>query len=153
MTIDIPNYKSIKIENIVLDYNGTIAKDGKLKQSVKNLLPKLSKHFKIFVITADTFGNVKKELNHFDIEIKILKTNSHTKEKAKFVEKLGNTIAIGNGNNDAQMLQKATISIAIIGDEGCSTQTLQNSQIVCKKIKNALELPLNPKRLIATLRR
>ncbi len=151
---DIPNFKQIRLKNIVLDYNGTIAKDGILQTAVKELLPLLANKYYIYVITADTFGSVHKELESFDVEVKVLTSKNHTQEKATFVKSLQseNTVAVGNGNNDALMLREAEIGIAIMGDEGCATQTLRESDIVCKTIQDALELFLHPKRIIATLR-
>jgi P-type E1-E2 ATPase len=153
--IDIPNYKRLKLSNIVLDYNGTIAKDGILKEELKTLLPKLTQMYQVHVITADTFGSVKKELQDFDVKIKILESQNHTEEKADFIGVLNSnlSVAIGNGNNDALMLEKAEIGIALLGDEGCSLSTLQKSDIVCKNIGDAIGLFLNTKRLIATLRK
>ncbi len=152
---DIPNFKKIRLENIVLDYNGTIAKDGILENEVKKLLPLLAQKYRLHVITADTFGSVHKELASFDVEVKVLTSKNHTEEKAEFIQSLGSdtTTAIGNGNNDALMLREAVIGIAIMGAEGCAAQTLRESDIVCNKIEDALELFLHPKRLIATLRR
>jgi P-type E1-E2 ATPase len=152
--IIIPNYKTLVVTNIVLDYNGTIAKDGLLKEEVKPLLEKLTKIYKVHVITADTFGSVQMQLKGYNVSVKILNTDNHILEKAEFVQSLHveNTVAIGNGNNDALMIQKAVIGIALLGDEGCSSKTLLASDITCKSIKEALELFLNTKRLIATLR-
>ena len=50
------------------------------------------------------------------------------------------------------MIREAAVGIALLGDEGCSSKTLQESDIVCKSIESALELFLNTKRLVATLR-
>jgi len=153
--INIPNYKKLSIKNIVLDYNGTIAKDGILKNEVKTLLPLLAQDYTLHVITADTFGSVHKQVEAFKVTVKVLSSDDHTVEKSTYIETLGakTCIAIGNGNNDILMLQTAELGISLIGDEGCSTQTLLNSDIVCKSIKEALELCMNTKRLIATLRK
>ena len=152
--IEIPYYKTLKLEHVVLDYNGTIAKDGILKEEVKSLLPELCKSYTVHVITADTFGSVKSQMEGFSVIVKVLQTNNHTAEKAAYIDTLhkDTCIAIGNGNNDALMIQNAAIGIAILGDEGCSSKTLLSSDITCKSIKDALELFLNTKRLIATLR-
>ena len=152
--IDIPNYKKLAISNIVLDYNGTIAKDGVLKKKVKKLLPLLTKVYNVHVITADTFGSVHKQVEEFDLKVKVLKSDDHTREKANYIKKLGkkSCVAFGNGNNDALMLKSAELGIAIIGDEGCATVTLVESDLVCKSIEDALELFVNTKRLVATLR-
>ncbi len=153
--IIIPNYKSLSLEHILLDYNGTIATDGRLLEPVRRLLPELARDYTLHVITADTFGSVQKELEGFDVQVTILRTENHTAEKAAFVESLGaeRTAAIGNGNNDALMLRTAALSIAILGDEGCSMQAMQEADLLCKNITDALELFLHPKRLVATLRK
>ncbi len=145
----------IEIKNIVCDYNGTIAKDGIVLEQIREFFGQLSKSYKIFVITADTFGSVQAQLEGFGVEIKILSSNDHTKEKSDFIQELGekNVVAIGNGNNDALMLKKAAIGIAILGDEGCSKEALMSADIICKSIIEAFELILQPKRFIATLRR
>ena len=153
--IEIPYYKTLTLEHVVLDYNGTIAKDGVLKVEVKALLPELCKNYVIHVITADTFGSVKLQMEDFSVIVKVLQTDNHTAEKAAYIDGLGkeNCVAVGNGNNDSMMLKNATLGIAIIGDEGCATATLLQSDISCVKIADALELLLNEKRLIATLRK
>ena len=119
--IEIPNFKNIEILNIVCDYNGTIAKDGIVLPQVKALFQELSKEYKLFVITADTFGSVASQLEGFGVSIKILSSKDHTNEKAEFIKELKeeNSIAIGNGNNDALMIKNAGIGIAVLGDEGC----------------------------------
>jgi len=154
-TIEIPNYKTISIQHIVCDYNGTIAKDGAVLSEIKERFATLSDRYRLHVITADTFGSVIAQLDGYGAEIKILSSSDHTQEKADYITELGahHTIAIGNGNNDASMLKTATIGIALLGDEGCSTQTMLDSDIVCKDIADALDLIIEPKRLIATLRR
>ena len=153
--IEINNYKNLSIKHIVLDYNGTLAKDGILKEGVKKLLPQLSKLYTLHVITADTFGSVQAQVGEFDVEVKVLNSKDHTAEKAEYVKSLESTqcVAVGNGNNDALMLKTAELGIALIGDEGCATATLLVSDIVCHSIEDALELLLHTKRLIATLRK
>ena len=152
--IEIPNYKKLTLINIVLDYNGTIAKDGILKEELKTLLPKLTEIYKVHVITADTFGSVKKELEGFEVVVKVLESKNHTQEKANYVESLNaeSCVAVGNGANDKEMLKIAELGIALLGDEGCNFKTLQASDIVCKNISDAIELFLFKNRLIATLR-
>ena len=154
MLFKIPNYADLNIEYIVFDYNGTLAVNGVVGGTTKELLQKLCEQFKVYVITADTFGSVKQELAEFNLEVVVLQTNNHTQEKANFVLQLGanNCVALGNGNNDAKMLEVAKLSIAIAGKEGCATKTMLASDIVCHNIDYAIELFLNPNRLIATLR-
>jgi len=155
LELNIPNWGNLEIENLLLDYNGTIALDGRLKEEIKPLILTLSKTLKIYVITADTFGSVKEELKDLPVEILILNSLNHTKEKRDFLNKLGSnsTIAIGNGNNDSLMLKDSIVSIAILGEEGCSMEAINSANILSPSIKYALELLINTKRLIATLRR
>jgi len=153
--INIPYYKSLQLRHIVLDYNGTIAKDGILKEEVKTLLPLLCDTYTVHVITADTFGSVLAQMQDFHVIVKILQTDNHTAEKAAYIDSLGkdHCVAMGNGNNDAHMLKNAILGLAVIGDEGCATPTLLSSDITCHSVKDALEFVLNEKRIIATLRK
>jgi len=154
MTIDIPHYKTLNLKHLVLDYNGTLAKDGTLIKETRPLLNALDEHYTIHVITSDTFGTVQAQLEGLDITVKILHSDDHTGEKSNYIQTLGaeECIAVGNGSNDMLMLQNAMLGISLIGNEGCSTRTLKSSDIVCTNISDALELVLSPKRLIATLR-
>ena len=56
MHIEIPGYKTLDLKYLLLDYNGTIAVDGRLSDSVKELIQEVSKELEIFVLTADTHG-------------------------------------------------------------------------------------------------
>jgi len=154
-TIIIPNYKTLNLMHIVLDYNGTLAKDGILKDEVKALFPTLTQEYKVHVITADTFGSVHAQVKDFDVVVKVLESDNHTVEKAEYVQSLvaKTCVAVGNGNNDALMLKTAELGIALLGDEGCSTQTMMQSDLVCKSVQDALELFINTNRLVATLRK
>lgn len=153
--IEIPNFKTLNIQHIVCDYNGTIAKDGMVLPEVKVLFGNLSKDYTLHVITADTFGSVHAQLEGYDVNIKVLSTDHHTEEKAAYIGQLGKDacVTLGNGNNDASMLSLASVGIAVMGDEGCAREALLNSDVICKNITEALSLLLQSKRLIATLRR
>jgi len=76
-------------------------------------------------------------------------------QKAEFVNRLGaaGVVAIGNGANDAGMLEAAALSIAVIECEGASGEAIAAADVVVVGVANALDLLLNPRRLIATLRR
>lgn len=153
--IEIPNFKTLNIQHIVCDYNGTIAKDGLVLPEIKAQFEKLSKLYTLHVITADTFGSVHAQLEGYGVNIKVLSTDYHTEEKAAYISQLGKDtcVALGNGNNDAAMLLQASVGIAVMGDEGCAKDAFMNSDVICKNIEDALSLILQSKRLIATLRR
>jgi len=153
--ITIPNFATLRLQHIVLDYNGTIATDGLLKESVKVLINELCKTFSIHIITADTFGSVAQQSQNLKITLKILASSDHMQEKADYIDELGadGCVAIGNGNNDKKMLQTASLGIAVLGEEGCATETMLASDIICKCIEDALELFTKQKRVVATLRK
>jgi len=152
--IDIPNFKQCDIKHIVLDYNGTLATDGILLPKIGDLLMILCKEYTLHVITSDTFASATKQLEEFDVVLKILHTKNHTQEKADYITSLGSEYcaAVGNGNNDSKMLKTSAIGIAVMGDEGCSALAMSNADIVCKKGMDALMLFVQTKRLTATLR-
>ena len=55
ITVDIPGWGNMDIENILLDLNGTLATDVKIPSEVKEKIMLLQKA-KIYIITADTQG-------------------------------------------------------------------------------------------------
>jgi len=145
----------LELEFLVLDFNGTIACEGKLIKEIIPLIEELSKSMKISVITSDTFGTVREEIGNLPIRIVNLFSKNHTEEKALFIDDLDRNrcVAIGNGNNDVKMLEISQIGIAIMGCEGCSNEAMRASDIVCRDIIDALNLLINPSRLIATMRK
>jgi soluble P-type ATPase len=144
-----------EIEHVVLDYNGTLATDGILEPGVDQRLQKLSIRARIHICSADLHGSVADQTRAFEAAIKILKGPNQSQEKVEFVRRLGplKVAAVGAGRNDALMVKEAALGIAVIGREGVSTQTLENAEVVCVDILDALDLLLNPKRLAATLQR
>ncbi|WP_069650657.1 HAD family hydrolase [Caloranaerobacter ferrireducens] len=152
--LDIPSYKQLKIKYVIFDYNGTLAVDGIMKSEIKEKLKKLSEKVEVYVLTADTYGNVKENLRDVNVNLKIISQENGKIDKLNFVKELGAEycIAIGNGNNDMLMLKEVQIGIVIIGDEGCFVETIKNSDIITKNIDTCLDLLLNPNRLKATLR-
>ncbi|PPK63050.1 soluble P-type ATPase [Malaciobacter marinus] len=154
MKVNIPGKQEIEIENIVFDYNGTIAIDGKLIDGVKENINKLSNDFNFFVITADTYGSVEQELKSVNCKIIKIEKSSQDISKEKFIKELGSNTAlcVGNGRNDKLMLKEAILGIAILQDEGICTQTLLNSDILVKSILDVFGFLNDKNRLIATLR-
>ena len=59
MKIEIPGYKELDLNYLVLDYNGTIAMGGEIKESVKERICRLAQEFEIVVLTADTYGTAR----------------------------------------------------------------------------------------------
>jgi soluble P-type ATPase len=152
--IDIPGNKILQLEHLVLDYNGTIAFDGALIDGVKKCLTELSQELTIHVITADTFGSVKKALKDIDCKLAVIPLEHQDVAKLEFVEKIGceKTVSMGNGLNDRLMLKSSALGIAIVSGEGAAFETLASADVVCTDILSALSLLIQPLRLMATLR-
>jgi soluble P-type ATPase len=155
ITIDLPQYKKpIEIENLMLDYNGTLAIDGVLIPKVEEMLIEISKKLNIYIITADTFGLVKAQLKNIPCNLKILESTNQSEAKLNFLNSINSskTICIGNGFNDSLMLKNSIIGISVIQKEGASVNAINSADIVCFSIIDALELINNPLRIKATLR-
>jgi P-type E1-E2 ATPase len=152
--ISIPAWGNMEIENIVLDLNGTIATDGIIPSEVKEKINSLSHGVKIYILTADTQGTASEESSEVKAELLKVSEEDSAEVKLRVMESLDptRTVAIGNGNNDHLILKEAALGIAVLGDEGASVSAIKNADIIVKNISDALDLFLNPKRLIATLR-
>lgn len=154
ISIDIPGFRKLELAHLVLDYNGTLALDGRLLSGVAEALSNLASEIHIHVITADTFGLAKAQLAALPIKLMITPVESQAEAKLRFVSELGadTVVAIGNGRNDRQMLSAAALGIALIQREGGAAETLASADVVSMNVLDALELLRNPKRLVATLR-
>jgi len=154
MKIDIPGIQPLEIKNIVFDYNGTIAIDGKVIDGVSENINELAGEFDFYVITADTFGSVEKELETTQCKVIKIPQSSQDISKLNFIKGLGSdtTLAVGNGRNDKLMLQEAVLGIGILQDEGICTEILLNTDILLKSIVDVFGYLRSEKRLIATLR-
>lgn len=155
VSADILGFGALRLANLVLDFNGTLAVDGRLLPGVKERLRILSHHLAVHVVTADTFGKARLELKGVRCKLVILGTQAQDRAKAAYVRRLHapNTACIGNGRNDRLMLRTAALGIAVIQGEGAAPETLQEADVVANDVRDALDLLLKPLRLVATLRR
>lgn len=154
MKIDIPSKESFELKNIVFDYNGTIAIDGKLIKGVSESIDELANYFDFYVITADTYGSVQNELKNTNCKVITITKENQDKQKLEFIKSLDSktVLSVGNGRNDMLMLKESVLGIAILQDEGLCTQTLLNSDILVKSIFDVFSLLKDKNRLIATMR-
>jgi soluble P-type ATPase len=152
--MDIPGYKVLTIDNIVMDFNGTIAIDGIMKASIKQRIIRLAEQYNICVITADTQGTAARELTGLPVTLKIFNNSNAGECKRKIVDELGGNVCvcIGNGNNDRPMFKEAALSIAVLETEGLYAPLLLNADLVVKTSEDALDLLLDTNRLISGLR-
>lgn len=155
ISLQIPGFNEyLVIEHLVLDFNGTLAVDGKLINGVKEVLVGLAEKVTIHVLTGNTFGTVDEELKDVPCKVISLPKENLGKEKEKYLQQLNpqSVISIGNGRNDRLILQGSVIGIIVIQREGASSEALLAADVICPDIFSALELLNHPLRLIATLR-
>jgi len=133
---------------------GAIAVDGKLIPDLVPLIMSTAAMVEIHVVTADTFGFARQNLQSLPVRLTILSQDDQDQKKLSYVQELGpsQTIAIGNGRNDKLMVRDAALGIAVVEAEGACVETLRVADIICRSPVDALSLLLNPNRLIATLR-
>lgn len=153
LALKIPGRKDLCLSHLILDYNGTIALDGKIIESVRPRLEALSKHLQIWVITADTHGTAAQTCAGLPLQVLAYPTEQVGAIKAGQAAALdGGVACIGNGYNDIQMSDVCQLSVCVIGKEGCCGALLQHCDVVVTSIEDGLDLLLYPTRLRATLR-
>jgi len=152
--LEIPGFGKVELEHLVTDYTGTLSQDGRLLPGVRERLEEVSQFLKVHVLTADTFGMAREELQRLDVQVFVLEGPDHHIQKREYVKKLGSqhVFAMGNGMNDVLMLKEAKIGVAVLLAEGVSARAVEAADILVSSALDALDLLLKPKRLKATLR-
>lgn len=144
----------LQLENLILDLNGTLTVDGVLITGIKTRLDALREILQIYLLSSDTLdcGNMVAE----KLRIPFFKVSGEKsgEDKLDFLNTIGpdRTIVIGNGYNDRYILDKAALGIAVIGSEGGALKAMQKADLVVIDILDALDLLLNPLRIVASLR-
>ena len=146
ITIEIPGYRTLCLQYLLLDYNGTIALDGEIPEPVRKRLRSLSEEVDIYVLTADTHGTAAQICADLPVTIRTFPTVSAMQEKHRILRELGedSCAAMGNGRNDLLMCRD--------GPEGAHGRLLSDADVCVTSINDGLDLLLKPKRLIASLR-
>lgn len=154
MKVDVPGYRVLDIETVVMDFNGTVAVDGAIREAVKQRIVRLAERYRVYVLTSDTQGTAAKELENLPVTLKIFSDARAAEYKRQIVEELGGShcACIGNGNNDRLMFQAAALSIAVLETEGLYAPILRDADLLVRSGEDALDLLLDPKRLISGLR-
>lgn len=152
MIFAIPNQPSLAITTIILDLNGTLCVGGKLVSGVRPRLARLQKlGLKLVLFSADTRGQGQKIAR--SLGIKYLATPT-SQAKANAVQEFNpqTCASIGNGLIDLELTKLVKLGVVTLQAEGVHIQTLRSAHIVVPVITDALDLFIDPARLIATLR-
>ena len=153
--LDIPGRGNHNIEHVVFDVNGTLAVDGIILPGVEDLLKTLKDQVKIHLLTADTHGRQQKIDRQLGLSAVRVNRGNETQQKADYLIDLGKekSAAIGQGASDSLMLKEAVIGICLLSQEGTSLDTILAADIIVPDVIAAINLLLNPIRLIASLRK
>ena len=155
LKLDIPGGKTLELQGVLCDMNGTLTLDGQLNREVAESLQRVAAIMKVYVMTADTFGTARKMFASLPVElIEMPDKIPGALAKLDFLKKLGakTHAAIGNGYNDHLMLQETVLGICILGSEGSHALSIAAADLIVTNPIDALNLLLKPQRLIAGLR-
>lgn len=152
---DIPGLGVLELEHIVLDLNGTLAEDGELIDGVADLVSHLAEDARVVVVTADTHGRAPAIRDALGCEVSVLDAGREAEQKRALVDRLGaySVAAVGNGANDAAMLEAARLGVCVVGAECAAAAAVRAADLIAPDILSALRTLAMPARLIATLRR
>jgi P-type E1-E2 ATPase len=153
--LNIPGRGNLRLAHLVLDVNGTLARDGRLLDKVAKPLTALRDRLDLHLLTADTYGRQQHIDAMLGLQAVRLQPGDEAQQKADYVQALGpeSVVAVGQGANDAGMLRTAAIGIAVLGEEGLAVEALLSADVLVSSIHDALGLLEYPTRLVATLRR
>src|SRR6266403_2281756 len=152
MKYDIPGQAELEINTIILDLNGTLSVGGVVPEGVKERLAKLhDMGFQVLFFTGNTRNDADELAADLGIEWKLAKSAA---DKARLAHELGaeTCATIGNGLIDLELIKAAKLGIVTLQAEGVHTKTLLEADIIIPTINDALDLFIDPQRLIATLR-
>ncbi|MEX0649399.1 MAG: HAD family hydrolase [Candidatus Andersenbacteria bacterium] len=153
MQYDIPGTGKLELSTIILDLNGTLSVGGKLVDGVDGRLRRLKElGYKIVFFTGNTRNNANELAQQLGIEW-VLAADGEAKKKQALKLNPETCVSIGNGLIDLELMKVVKLRIVTLQAEGVHVQTLLHSDIVIPTINDALDLLIDPQRLIATLRK
>ena len=98
--LDIPGRGTLRLGHLVLDVNGTIAKDGRLLDKVAKPLAALRDRVTIHLLTADTYGRQDNIDLMLGLKAVRIPPGDEGRQKAAYVEQLGADGAVGGSGLD-----------------------------------------------------
>lgn len=154
LSISIPGFGELRLTDLVSDFNGTLAFDGRLLPGVREALAAVAAELRVHVVTADTHGTVAEELRGLSASVQVIGATGQAAAKRAFVDRLGaaGVVALGNGRNDREMVAAAALGIVVVQAEGAAPETLASADVVVPTATDALALLRAPRRRVATLR-
>jgi soluble P-type ATPase len=148
-----PGQEPLEIENILIDFEGTLAQDRRVNPKAKDRINLLSKRTKIYIFAIEDKDVVEKVLKNIKAELIFLKEGESSQGKLNLLRELRaeKTVFIGNGKDDEEVMEYVAFGISVIGKEGASVETIKRADILFFNMVDALEFLLKPLRQKATL--
>src|SRR4030067_1407815 len=136
-----PGQEPLEIEFILIDFEGTLASDRRIHPKAKDKINLLSKRTKIYILAKGEKGVVEEILRRVRAEIFYSPEGDASQKKLDLLRQLGatRTVAIGNGVDDAPMIEEAGLGICVISQEGTSAEAMMKADGVVSNILDALD--------------
>ncbi|MHB8621547.1 MAG: HAD family hydrolase [Chloroflexota bacterium] len=152
--LEIPGFGSLRLRHAVFDVNGTLAVDGQGAPEIGARLAALSAHAEVHLLSSLSHGNQEELERSLGFAIHRVQPGNEAEQKADYIRQLGaeRCVAVGNGRNDVLMLKEAALAIVVLNPEGVAASALGAADIVVPSPLEAVDLLLNPRRILATLR-
>lgn len=153
--LTIPGRGALRLTHLVTDVNGTLTVDGVLIEGLAKRLASLRDRLEIHLLTDNTYGHQTEIDELLKVSTTHIQPGNESITKANFVREIGaeTVVAIGQGENDDEMLKAAALGICVMSREAVAVQTLVSADLVVSDIFSALDLLEKPLRIIASLRK
>ena len=153
LVIQRPGQEPLEIESILIDFEGTLASDRRVHPKAKDKINLLSKRVKIYILSNGEQERVVETWRKVKIELIFTAEGETAQKKLDLLRQLGpaRAVAIGNGLDDAPMIEEAGLGICVMGKEGTSAEAVKKADVVFTSILDALDFLLKPLRHRATL--
>ncbi|CAO0820040.1 hypothetical protein DFAR_1310023 [Desulfarculales bacterium] len=101
--MDISGFGWVRLEHLILDYNGTLALDGELSLGVEPLLAALAPSLNLHVVTTHNHDTAAQRLVLLFCQVHLLGPGDEIQAKLQYVRQLGefSCVCLGNGRNDS----------------------------------------------------
>jgi soluble P-type ATPase len=155
ISIQRPGMESLDIHFVLIDFEGTLAMDGRVHPKAKDKVNLLSKRVTITILTKSNREKVEETLRKMRAEILYVTEGDSSQQKLNALQRLGahQTAVIGNGLDDVRIMEQAGLGMCVIGKEGASAEAMAKADLVVTHVLDALDFLLKPLRQRAILGR
>jgi soluble P-type ATPase len=152
--LTIPGRGALRLLHLVCDVEGTLMVDGRFREDLLRPLLSLRDRLDLHLITVDAYRQQTTLDFRLGFQAVRIQPGNEAEQKRAYVKSLGTGVAvIGQGADDAEMMKAAELSICVLAAEGASVGALLTADLVVPDPVRALELFMNPLRIVNSLRK